>query len=189
VFILPEPSKINHLVIFTTGIPWSSVYSSSRLTIEPFQEKYGASIYYNTAKQQAVGAAWQFLGILANEKPSAIFRVQQPNCIDQDMENDTVASGEDYGEIGISIEPMPVLETLMSEKAMAVVPASSQPSASNDTRGFLQKIAENAYNYLSSFSKPASEFGQEQVVPIRALQDWFNTAMRKIASDPQFSFK
>lgn len=90
----------------------------------------------------------------------------------------------DYGEVGISLEPLSVLEALMNEKALTTV----QPAA-NGIMTALQRIAENAFNYLSSYAKPAMQYGQEQVVPLRVLQEWFSVAMRKAASDPNFCAK
>lgn len=91
---------------------------------------------------------------------------------------------EDYGELGISIEPLSVLEPLVREKAMQVQGYTQTQTV--DAKSVLQRIAESAFNYLSSFAKPASLYGNEQVVPIRCLQDWFNSTMRKANADPQF---
>lgn len=154
--------------------------------IEPFDAGFGASLYYNTARQQASGAAWQFLGILANDKPSAIFRVKQSNANSMEdilSDNET----EDYGELGISIEPLSVLEPLVNEKALQV--ATTTQSQANETKSILQKLAENAFNYLSSFAKPAVMYGSEQVVPIKCLEEWFNSTLRKAVADPQFALK
>lgn len=147
--------------------------------IDLFQEGYGASLYYNTAKQQSTGTPWQFLGILTNQKPSAIFRVKQSQT-GNEMEEE---SSGDYGEVGISIEPLAVLESLQNEKALTLAAPTSPDSA----KSVVQRLAENALNFLGSFAKPAQAFGSiEPVVPLRSLQDWYNNMMRKVQADPQF---
>lgn len=164
VFILPEPNRINHLVAFTTS---------------PFDPGYGASLYYNSARKESSGAPWQFLGILTNDKPSAIFKVKQGNTDSMMVEG---PSG-DFGELGISIQPMAQLEALMAEKTMALSPYNP---AIVDPRSSLQRLAESALNFLGSFANTAMAYGQEQVVPLRCLQDWYNTTLRKLASDPNY---
>lgn len=94
---------------------------------------------------------------------------------------------EDYGELGISIEPLSVLEPLVNEKALQV--ATTTQSQATETKSILQRLAESAFNYLSSFAKPAVMYGNEQVVPIRCLEEWFNSTLRKANADPQFAFK
>jgi hypothetical protein len=97
-----------------------------------------------------------------------------------------VAVEGDYGEVGISIESLAVLESLQNEKAL-VVPA---PASAASTKSTVERLAENALNFLGSFAKPASAHGsQEPVVPLRSLQDWYNSMMRKAQADPHFLHK
>lgn len=93
------------------------------------------------------------------------------------------SSDGDYGEVGISIEPLAVLESLQNEKSLTLSTAAPVDSA----KSAVQRLAENALNFLGSFAKPAQAFGShEPVVPLRSLQDWYNNMMRKAQADPQF---
>lgn len=85
----------------------------------------------------------------------------------------------DYGEIGISIESLSVLVQQNSNKLVPAQPSSVM---------LVQRLAENLFNYLSSFAKPASAFvggGFDPVIPSKALQDWYNNTLRKLQNDPQ----
>lgn len=108
-----------------------------------------------------------------------MFRVkQQQNAQDNDS---SMEEANDYGEIGISIELLSVLQTLSQQNSNKLVPA--QPSSLM----LVQRLAENLFNYLSSFAKPASAFVGgtfDPVIPSRALQDWYNNTLRKLQNDP-----
>lgn len=77
--------------------------------------------------------------------------------------------------IGVSIEPFSGAETaLISFSARASIPS-------------IIKVAESAFNYLQSFSKPLEAFSPgTQVVPMRAIQDWYQVATRKAQLDSKW---
>lgn len=100
------------------------------------------------------------------------------------MTTDNEAGNEDYGELGISIEPLAVLEGLVAEKSLIVADRSN-----NEARTIVQRLAENAFNYLSSFVRPAYSFGGEHVVPLKTLEDWYNNCIRKATIDPKWLTK
>lgn len=158
VFSLPEPAKINHLVLCTS---------------EPFQDGLGATIYYSTARLQAAGAPWQFLGYLSNDKPSAVFRVRQ-----QPADGDAMSTDDDLGELGISLEPLAAIQALATERALVAADRLA-PNTS-----LVQRLAEHAFNFLSSFAKPAYQYGEEQAVPLKGLHDWYSAVLRKAENDP-----
>src|ERR1700744_1288762 len=79
---------IQHIVVFLIG------------TI-PFQQGYGASVHLHWPG--LLSDNWRFLGIISNEKPSAIFKLTNPTQIKGIDSPMTV-------EIGLSIELISVLE-------------------------------------------------------------------------------
>lgn len=166
-FALNDPGTINHLVIFLTG---------ERL----FDPSTGASIFFNTDRGVAQAIPWKYLGILSNEKPSAIFKL---SAVKMDLDQVTCI------EIGISIEPILVLEQQMMENSAAsssttalVLASSAPPKALT----IAQRIGESMFNYITSFARPASAFEPSlSVVPVRTVQDWFNNLLKRATSDPE----
>ncbi|KAI8901338.1 hypothetical protein BC833DRAFT_578366 [Globomyces pollinis-pini] len=58
-FELMDASSINHIVIFLLG--------------QPFPEGFGATVHF--LWPSTTNPSWVFLGILTNDKPSAIFKL------------------------------------------------------------------------------------------------------------------
>lgn len=106
-FELPDPAAINHLVVF--------------LLAEPFPVGYAATVYFQWPGSDT--PQWVLLGMLSNEKPSAIFRLGGKKTIkstaaDQAMIDDsdsmmpsfsTYDSANVCAQLGISVEPMAVV--------------------------------------------------------------------------------
>ncbi|PJF17510.1 Zinc finger, C2H2 domain-containing protein [Paramicrosporidium saccamoebae] len=160
-FVLPEPATINHIVVFLTG----SVQ---------FDEGTGASIYCNSDVGAAQGTAWKFLGVLTNDKPSAVFKVSG------------FSEGINMLEVGIAIEPISTLEQLLMEsepRSQCLVPVS--PTTLPNPLTIAQRIGENLFNYVTSFTRMASLLEPSlQVVPLKTVQEWYNGLIRKVTSDP-----
>jgi hypothetical protein len=112
------------------------------------------------------------LGVLTNDKPSAVFKVSGlplANAL----------------EIGISVEPISVLEQLLMEGAgrpQSLVPVSPSPSSNPVT--IAQRVGENLFNFVTSFARCANELEPfTQVVPLKTVQEWFNNLVRKATTD------
>ncbi len=103
--------------------------------------------------------------------------MKQPALSDLQMETNS-----DFGELGISIEPLSVLEGLVNEKALVV---AERTTANGNV---VQRVAENAYNFLGSFAKPKGS-SSELFVPLKALEDWYNNSMKKANADPTWLTK
>jgi len=58
---IENADNVNHVVVFMTGA-------------SPFPEGYGGAVYFSWPTEGS-GPAWHLLGLLANDKPSAIFKV------------------------------------------------------------------------------------------------------------------
>jgi hypothetical protein len=101
-FEITDAGRVNHLVVFLTGVM-------------PFQEGYGASVYLHWP-----GADWQILGMLCNDKPSAIFRLRDITGMTANESDPAVTAV-----IGLSVEP---LDLIQQQLANAHPPTLPQPS-------------------------------------------------------------
>lgn len=131
---------------------------------------------------------FRFIGALANEKPSGIFKVRpsnNPNARLEDEEEDEMldegASATGVMTLGISIEPAqniaPQLAALENESAVGSV----QKQIS--TKVLAQRIIGSAFNFLASFAE--SDRGRD-IVPLKSFRDWWTKFERRIEVDPSF---
>lgn len=104
--------------------------------------------------------------MLTNQKPSAIFKLNLTDV-------STV-------KVGISIEPLDELAAIVA--ANSLVPASPTALKVPNTVQIAQKIGESLFNYISSFSRT---FDNVEIVPLKTVQEWFESFMRKLRTDPQ----
>jgi protein Hikeshi len=152
---------------------------------------------------------FRFLGAIGNEKPSAIFKVNLPGpkpTTDGDVDAmtdgavsapSTSASQPDVGNInlGISVEPLANIQaqlaTLQSTQAQSRSPSSADAPLGTivvhrsppSTKVLAQRIIRNAFNFLASF---AGGQGGQEVVPLKAFEDWWRKFERRIENDPGF---
>ncbi|KAJ1934050.1 hypothetical protein EC988_008929 [Linderina pennispora] len=170
VFELPEAHLINHLVVFLLG------------TI-PFEPGYAATVHLLWPNKD-----WQFLGVLSNDKPSAIFRLKSTISPEEAAQMPHMNA-----ELGISIEPVQAVEQEFQRArgtSQAVVPAGQQVSPQT-AQAFAQRTLSNLYEYAMSFATRAdSSMGligsgaPVQVLPTKVFDDWYNNLLRKIRRDP-----
>ncbi|KAK5085542.1 hypothetical protein LTS08_002993 [Lithohypha guttulata] len=116
---------------------------------------------------------FKFLGGLANEKQSAIFKVNLPSAANDGIVN-----------LGIAIEPIANIEQQMvllkqEQQANSVALVKAGPS----TKMLAQNIIKHAYNFISSFS---GNINGQEVVPLKSFQDWWTKFERRIENDPSF---
>ncbi|KAL9625257.1 MAG: hypothetical protein Q9160_000659 [Pyrenula sp. 1 TL-2023] len=135
---------------------------------------------------------FKLLGAIGNEKPSAIFKVNPPRAEGQ-VNLDTEAMTDEgslmagsvvTGDInlGISVEPAADIQAQLaandsdnSKTALVRRPPT--------TRALAQRIIKNAFNFISSF---AGNAGGNEVIPLKAFQDWWTKFERRIENDPGF---
>lgn len=116
---------------------------------------------------------FRFLGGLANEKQSAIFKVHLP---------DNAVNGA--VNLGISVEPVANIEQQMLQlKSNQQTNSTSMVKGGPSTKVLAQRIIQHAFNFISSFSGNVA--GQE-VVPLKSFQDWWTKFERRIENDPSF---
>jgi protein Hikeshi len=123
--------------------------------------------------------SFKFLGAIANEKPSALFRVSLPDLSAQ-------APGA-VGEVqlGISVEPVESIQAQMAQLQQQQGQSGTNAAAKTpDTRLLAQRIIKNAFNFLSSFA--GNTANGVEVVPLKSFQDWWMKFERRVQNDPGF---
>lgn len=136
---------------------------------------------------------FRFLGALANEKQSAIFKVHNvPSgmlgggvAADRDAMIDEgatpAATAQGHITLGISIEPVASIQaqlaTLQQERNVGSG-SSAIVKAPLSTKVLAQRIAKNAINFLTSFSSDPAF--------LKAFQQWYDKFTRKVEVDPGF---
>lgn len=156
-FSFPSQPSFSHIVVFL--LPGNSL---------PPDVAAGVYIQFPGSPD------FKFLGAIANEKQSAIFKVSIPT---QPLLSGNVT-------LGISIEPissiqaqMAGLEQQLASGEMALVKASP------NTKVLAKRIIQNAFNFLASFS---GDVGGNEVVPLKSFQDWWRKFEARVDNDPGF---
>lgn len=175
---LPDSKNINHIVVFLTN---------------PLPFGYATTIHFDWP-----GKPWTLLGYVSNDKPSAIFKVggkKEMSTIDigMDMMEDSAVTAQ----LGLSIDLLANVEaavsTLSESKPLGTDMAISVPSLIKPDSLSL-KILENLYNYCASFSTTSVPINStilgkdlsSTYLPLKVFQDWYNTILRKLSSNPGF---
>lgn len=147
---------------------------------------------------------FKLLGGIANEKPTAIFKVNNKAIGIYGMNNDDDAMVDESAApplsngvarnvmLGISVEPAAqVAANIAQMKAQAAQSSSGlelvrRPPGNSpvSTKALAQKIIENAFNFLASFAGNGP--GGNEVVPLKAFQDWWSKFEKRIERDPGF---
>ncbi|PYI01914.1 DUF775 domain protein [Aspergillus sclerotiicarbonarius CBS 121057] len=133
---------------------------------------------------------FRFIGALANERPSAILKVQPPQ-IPGLQNGETMMGASPMVTLGISLEPVqsvaPQIAALEAEQAgPGTLVRHTRQQKEITTKVLAQRIIGNAFNFLASFaSSDPSNRGQE-VVPLKTFRDWWTKFERKVEMDPTF---
>ncbi|KAH0523487.1 hypothetical protein TsFJ059_008488 [Trichoderma semiorbis] len=166
-YALPTTKPFSHIVVFL-------------LPAVALPDNSAAAIYLTTAREAAGSPTpnFRFLGAIGPGKESAMFKVGGSGA---------EADGGGFM-IGISVEPADGVGQRLQELAAskANTPASnSSGSTTTSTAVLAQRIIQNAFNFLASFSGTAGPGGVE-VVPLRAFEDWWRKFESRVRSDPSF---
>ncbi|GFO01343.1 protein hikeshi-like [Plakobranchus ocellatus] len=174
-FNIPDADKINHVVIFMTGQT-------------PFPEELGGAVYFSWPR--ADGPVWTLLGHISNSKPSAIFKISSLKTSSEDENN---SNGPHFGamsqqqshlaQIGISVEPL--VQLAQQTPAPQAAAAQAVPAFSE----FSTKMAENLFNYASSFAQTQAQMmpqPEELFVPLSTLKKWYENFQRRLQHNPFF---
>ncbi|PSR72143.1 hypothetical protein PHLCEN_2v11991 [Hermanssonia centrifuga] len=147
----------------------------------PFPEGYGATVHFFWP-----GKGFQLLGMLSNEKPSAIFRLRG-NFTSQSSDKQAVFSGASTpvadvtpqgvtAILGLAIEP---LSQIMQEIASlpSMVAPKSNPAA--DATLLAERIVKHLFNYLSGFAS-GGPLTPESAVPMGMIVKWYEAFISKV---------
>lgn len=145
----------------------------------PFPDGYAATVHLNW-----LGKGFELLGMLSNERPSAIFRLRG-TVIPADVSSvphaafsaiDETANLGPVALIGISVEPIDAVlaQCATLNSSSAKTSAVSKPV---DATLMAERVAKNLFNYLSSF---ASGSGPDSTVTLGAITKWYEYFMSKV---------
>ena len=159
-FSFPTQPHFSHIIVFL--LPGNQLPDGT-----------AAAIYLQMPGQQE----FKFLGAIANEKQSAIFKCSVPNGVTGDVN------------LGISVEPAAnvkaQLDQLEASKQYAGVNGAGGKADAPSTKVLAQRIIKHAFNFVSSFSGTLGEGGVE-VVPLKAFAEWWRKFERRVDVDPSF---
>jgi hypothetical protein len=180
-FEIPSQPSFSHIVVFL--LPGVTLPDGT-----------AAAVY-----AQLPGAThFKLLGALANEKPSAIYKIldkaggpagggigDEDAMVDEGANESTPPLA-----LGISIEPaQQVAAALEQQKAQNAAISASSISTDNQivlrgqnsvtTKVLAQRIIKNCYDFLTSW-------GSGDTVPLKAFQAWWTKFETKIERDPGF---
>lgn len=182
--LITDPTSAPSPTSFLYALPTTKPFSHIVVFLLPnvvLPENSAAAIYLTTVRDVAAASQasttpnFRFLGGIGPGKESAMFKIGAD------------ASGSGFM-IGVSIESADSVGTRLQELA-ATKSSSSGSSASTATSTttavLAQRIIQNAFNFLTSFSGTAGPGGVE-VVPLRAFEDWWRKFESRVRSDPSF---
>jgi len=161
-FLIPNAAAVGHIVVFLLG------------TI-PFPPGYAATIHFEWP-----GKGFQLLGMLSNEKPSAIFRLRGTWADSQSNSMvlaSQIAPGADVvATLGISIEPVEAVQAQVAALPSATAAGQAQAASTNPTI-LAERIVRHLFNHLSSFE---TNIGSQTLVPLAVIQKWYDNLQAKL---------
>ena len=182
VFVLPDAKSIHHVVVFLTGA-------------QAFQPGLAATVHFGWPGADGV-IGWQYLGFLANDKPSAVFKVSAYKAAIA-LEESTMVDGAIAAHIGIAIETVATVQRAAELAAAANAQSLIKRSAAQDADGpaaaaaaaaiardpsaMVRRIVDHFYNYIVSYLR-----GPESEALARLVQAWYQSIETRIRTDPDF---
>ncbi|KAG8864564.1 hypothetical protein FRB96_005067 [Tulasnella sp. 330] len=155
-FTIPNAGSVGHIVVFLIGST-------------PFPPGYAATIYFEWPNRP-----FQLLGMLSNDKPSAVFRIRgiDPNGEQQGANSDVNAI------LGISVEP---IDSVLAQVASMHQPGSyvnaNAMSRIADPTFLAERIVRHLFIHLSSFE---SNLGPQTMIPMGVIQRWYDNLVSKL---------
>ncbi|KAF5372602.1 hypothetical protein D9758_005223 [Tetrapyrgos nigripes] len=166
-FELPNASTINHVCVFLIGTM-------------PFPQGYGATVHFHWP-----GKGFQLLGMLSNDKPSAIFRLR--GSYTSSTTYDAFGNGQTTEAslptditaiLGLSVEPLDQIAAQIATLPASVSKLNQDPS--RDTTVLAEKIVKNLFNYLAGFTGGGGPMSPDVPVPMGLIVKWYEGFMTKI---------
>ncbi|TBU41389.1 DUF775-domain-containing protein [Dichomitus squalens] len=167
IFELPAAGSINHICVFLLG------------TV-PFPDGYGATVHFFWP-----GKGFQLLGMLSNEKPSAIFRLRgtysaqstTAHAVFTGAAPDTSPTSV-TAVLGLSVEPLPQIAQEVAALPSAVARTTNSPAA--DATLMAERIVKNLFNFVTSFLGGAGAMGPEVMIPLGMVAKWYENFLTKV---------
>ncbi|KAJ7669212.1 hypothetical protein DFH06DRAFT_1267353 [Mycena polygramma] len=175
-FELPAASQINHVCVFLTT---------------PFPDGFGCTVHFYWP-----GRGFQLLGMLSNDKPSAIFRLRGTAFMPQQatsamhsalsestpstpMQQDDMAADSDVTAIlGLAIEPLAdIAAQLATSNVNAVAKPDFLPGLRDPTL-LAERVVKNLFNYVSGFT--GGSVSQDVAVPMTLIVKWYENFIGKV---------
>ncbi|KAK4215671.1 DUF775 domain-containing protein [Rhypophila decipiens] len=174
--VIVTPTETPTPTSFLFGISGLKTFSHIVVFLLPgvvLPEGTAAAIYLVTPIPGQAEPKLKFLGGIGPGKESAIFKISG------------AGSGENVpAAVGVSVEPAEsVAARMRAENAGALVPVNNRQQQGPSTLVLAQRIIQNAFNFLASFSGTA---GQTEVVPLKAFEEWWRKFESRVRSDPGF---
>ncbi|CAH0054200.1 unnamed protein product [Clonostachys solani] len=141
----------------------------------PLPPQTAAAIYLATAQDVVANgsaAKYRFLGAIGPGKESAVFKISSA-----DTPGGLV--------LGVEIEPEDAVARQMQELAASRQQQGGAAGGQPPTAVLAQRIIQNAFNFLTSFSGTAGPGGVE-VVPLKAFEEWWKKFESRVRADPSF---
>ena len=173
-FVLEHVEGINHIVVFLTGQV-------------PFSDGFAGGIYFGLSTD--VGIAWQYLGFISNQKPSAIFKISNVKPTISNINPFGEAMMASVGQISSTTVLIGISVESIDQIAQQTPASNTQVSNVDSFTEFSQKMLENFFNYSSSFAvnpmhSPINPM--ENYVPLAVVQNWYESFLRRLQANPNF---
>lgn len=170
-----SPSPTSLLYTLPTSKPFShlTVFLLPGIALPP---DTAAAIYLASQPSDPSAAPnFKFLGAIGPGKESAVFSVGSANQQQQQQQQQGLV-------VGISVEAAGEVAPKLQEQAAN---KSNKTGGQPSTVVLAQRIIQNAFNFLASFSGTAGPGGVE-VVPLKAFEEWWRKFESKVRADPSF---
>ncbi|RDA89479.1 hypothetical protein CP533_2371 [Ophiocordyceps camponoti-saundersi (nom. inval.)] len=163
-YALPSPNVSSHIIVFLVPnitLP-NDTAAAIYLTVAPDLDSVACSPV-------------QFLGGIGPGKESAMFKIgSRPD----------IGTGNVF--IGVSVESADSVSQRIQELSAAKGAKPNMLSQST-TIILAQRIIQNAFNFLASFSGSTDAGGAKvEVVPLKAFEEWWRKFESRLRSDPSF---
>ncbi|CAE6527949.1 unnamed protein product [Rhizoctonia solani] len=181
-FTIESAVNVNHICVFMLG------------TVS-FPPGYAATVHFHWP-----GKGFQLLGMLSNEKPSAVFRLRGSYTPAQLQSHSTLSSAAAIGGpapavndvtaiLGIAVEPIQAVEAQISANATSQAGQSTdnrliKPGSQGlaDPTVLAERIVKHMFTYLSSFVSDPGSLTTDTVVPLNIIRRWYDNFLTKIRS-------
>ncbi|KAI8854045.1 hypothetical protein BC829DRAFT_381149 [Chytridium lagenaria] len=182
VFELTDAKSINHIVVFLLG--------------QPFPAGYAATVHFLWPNVNAP-PTWQLLGMLSNEKPSAVFKLSGRKDMGSSQNDLMMDDGEMpvTANLGISIEPQETVFAAVQGLQMGKEMGSSELVLRSSTNVGKADVAAKILLLLSfATNLPPNGISlmgldlTSTYIPLKTLLDWYNNFQRKLKMDPSGGF-